>query len=113
MISGIASSLSALAAFGKKIANGAHNVANCDTDGYKRSDATITEGEAGLPAVTLTRSGSPGALIQEEGTMRETSNVELTMELPQMMIAQRGYEANIKALKSQDEMLESVLDILA
>jgi flagellar basal body rod protein FlgC len=30
-----------------------------------------------------------------------------------MMVAQRGYEANIKALSVQDDVLKSTLDILA
>jgi flagellar hook protein FlgE len=29
-----------------------------------------------------------------------------------MMIAQRGYEANIKALKAQSDVLKSILDIV-
>jgi flagellar basal body rod protein FlgG len=112
MISGITASLSALSAFGKKLANNARNVANCNTDGYKKSDSTISEDGNGLPEVILQQSASPGAFVEEAGVMRETSNVDLAEEFPQVMIAQRGYEANIKALKAQDEVIESTLDIL-
>jgi flagellar hook protein FlgE len=45
--------------------------------------------------------------------MRETSNVDLAEELPQMIVSQRGYEANIKALETQEEVLKSTIDILA
>jgi flagellar hook protein FlgE len=38
--------------------------------------------------------------------------VDLAEEFPQMMIAQRGYEANIKALKAQSDVLKSILDIV-
>ena len=113
MISGIASSLSALSVFGKQLGNGAHNVANCNTDGYKKADARITESKAGLPEVTFVHCDSLGTHMQEDGVMTETSNVDLAAELPQMMISQRGYEANLKALKAQDEVLDSVLGILA
>jgi flagellar basal-body rod protein FlgC len=113
MISGIAASLSALSAFGKKLCNSARNVANCNTDGFKRLDAGLWEDKAGLPDTTLVQVQSPGSFVQDEGTMRETSNVDLTIEIPQMMISQRGYEANLKALKTQDEVLEAALDILA
>lgn len=113
MISGIAASLSALSTLGKKLCNSAGNVANCNTDGFKRVDAGIKEDEVGLPEISLTQSQLPGALIQEDGVMRETSNVDLAIEIPQMMVSQRGYEANLKALKTQDEVLEATLDILA
>lgn len=113
MVSGISASLAALFAFGKKLSNTAHNVANVNTDGYKKWVATITEDGQGLPEVTLLRSDSPGPLIVEEDGVREGSNVDLTEEMPQMMIAQRGYEANIKALKTQTDVLESIIDILA
>jgi flagellar basal body rod protein FlgG len=113
MISGIAVSLSALSAFGKKLANNARNVANCNSDGFKKSDSTILENGNGLPEVILRRSTSLGAFVEEAGAMRETSNVDLAQEFTHMMIAQRGYEANIKALKPQDLVIESTLDILA
>jgi len=114
MISGIGATLAGLFAFRKKIDNAASNVANSNTDNYKKTDATITEGRESLPDVTTRKIDSPGALIQEsDGIMRETSNVELSEEIPQMMIAQRGYEANLKALKTQEELLDSVIDIMA
>lgn len=112
MISGISASLSGLSAFGNMLSNAAHNVANVNTDGFKKTVATITEGTQGLPQVTLARSDSPGTLVDEQGQMKETSNVDLSWELPQMMIAQRGYEANIKALSAQNQALKSVIDMV-
>ena len=112
MIPGVSASLSALSAFGRKLGISARNLANCNTDGYKREDARITGNAAGLPDVTLVRSGSPGALVEEDGVMKETSNVDLACEFPQMMLAQRGYEANLKALKAEGEVMDSILDIL-
>jgi len=112
MISGISASLSALFAFGTKLSGIAHNVANSDTNGFKKTTATIKEDSLGLPQVNLMKSDSPGAIVQVEGLLKETSNVDLAEEFPQMMIAQRGYEANIKALKVQDDVLKSTLDVL-
>ena len=111
MISGISSSIAGLLAYGKKLSNTAHNVANSNTNGYKKTVATITEDGQRLPQVNLMQSNSPGAFVQEEGLLKETSNVDLAEEFPQMMIAQRGYEANIKALKAQSDVLKSLLDI--
>jgi flagellar basal body rod protein FlgG len=113
MVSAISSSLRALSVFGKKLSNTAGNVANCNTDGYKKAVTTITEDGNGLPDATLQQIDSPGALIDVAGVLTQTSNVDLSEELPQMMIAQRGYEANIKALKAQEETFESTLKILA
>jgi flagellar basal-body rod protein FlgC len=113
MISGINSSLAALFTFGKMLSNTAGNVANVNTDGYKKTVGTIEEDGEGLPELDLSKSDSPGALVQEDGVTTETSNVDLLEELPQMMVAQRGYEANIKALSVQDDVLKSTLDILA
>ena len=113
MITGISASISALSAFGKKLSTTAHNVANVNTNGYKKTIATVTEDNKGLPQVSLTQSNSPGAIVQDEGLLKEISNVDLAEEFPQMTVAQRSYEANIKALKAQDDLLKSVMDILA
>ncbi len=111
MISGISASISALNAFGTKLSNVAHNVANSNTNGYKKTVSTIAEDSQNLPKVNLMKSNAPGAIIQDEGLLTETSNVDLAEEFPQMMIAQRGYEANIQALKTQNELLKSIFEI--
>ena len=112
MITGISASIAGLLAFGKKLSNTAHNVANSNTNGYKKTISTITEDSQNLPKVNLMKSNAPGAIIQNEGLLAETSNVDLAEEFPQMMIAQRGYEANITALKAQSDVLKSILDIV-
>jgi len=112
MISEISASISGLLTFGNKLSNTAHNIANSNTDGYKTKVATITEDDKGLPKVNLVKSNTSGALVEEYGVTRETSNVDLAAEFPQMMIAQRGYEANIQALKTQNEVLKSILNIV-
>ena len=114
MVGSIHTTLAGLAAFGKKVSNAAGNIANSNTDSYKATAAVTTQDEAGLPEVTTQKVDSPGSLIHEaDGTLRESSNVELSQEIPQMIIGQRGYEANLKALKTQDEMWKSVFDIKA
>jgi flagellar basal-body rod protein FlgC len=113
MISGISSSLSALNAFGNKLSYVARNVANVNTDGYKKTVATITENEQSLPEVTTTRPDTPGPIFAEYGIEREMSNVDLNLEFPQMIISQRGYEANIVSLRTQMDTYKSVLDIFA
>jgi flagellar hook-associated protein FlgK len=36
----------------------------------------------------------------------------LEEEIPEMMVTQRAYEANLKVLQTQNKMLGSVLDIM-
>jgi len=63
--------------------------------------------------VSIEKRDTPGSIIQEtDGTLRELSNVELAEEFPRMIISQRGYEANINALKVEGEMIGSLLDII-
>jgi len=113
MISGISSSLSGLFAFSRVLASTANNVANVNTDGYKGSTATIVEDPNGLPDVKVKESDTPGPMIQDmSGSLRELSNVDLAAEFPRMMISQRGYEANIKALRIRNETIGSLLDII-
>ena len=113
MISGISASLAGLTAFGKKLSNTANNIADSNTSGYKKTASLITEDASGLPELRFTRVDAPGSLFQEaDGTTTEQSNVDLADELTQTIVAQRGYEANLKVLKAQNETLGSVLDIL-
>ena len=104
--------MAGLAAYRAQFANSAHNIANVNTDGYKKTVATVSEDAAGLPKANLIKSDSQGPIIQVYGLLKETSNVNLAEELPQMMIAQRAYEANLKALKIQNETVKSTLEII-
>ncbi len=113
MVTGIGASLAGIAAFEKKAAVAADNIANSNTTGYKKSESVITEDAAGLPEVNAKRVDTPGPVIQEpDGGLSEQSNVELAEELTQTIVAQRGYEANVKTLQAQNRMLGTVLDIL-
>lgn len=117
MISSMSRSISALNAFGTKMDVIANNVANFESEGFKKSQATLSEGANGAVEVEVTRIDTPGNIICEEdrdGQMveKELSNVDLSQEIPQTIIAQRGYEANLKSIATRDEMLGSILDIL-
>jgi flagellar basal-body rod protein FlgC len=117
MVSSINSSLSALDAFGSKMDVTANNIANVESEGFKKSRADLMEGPNGSVEVEINRIDSPGNVVYEEdnqGQMieKELSNVDLSEEIPQTMVAQRGYEANLKLIAARDDMLGSVLDIL-
>jgi len=43
---------------------------------------------------------------------KELSNVDLVEEIPQTIIAQRGFEANLKSIQAQEDTLDSLFDII-
>ena len=115
MISSISSTLSALQAFGKKMGVTANNVANVQSDEFKKSRAVLQEGERNEVKVEIDKIETPGPIITEieddEMVEKELSNVDLAEEIPQTIIAQRSYEANIKTAQALDETLETIIDI--
>jgi flagellar basal-body rod protein FlgC len=116
MISAVNSSVSALQAYKTQMEVTSNNVANVNTEGFKKSKATLKEGDNGDVQVDVNRVDTPGHRYQElEGDQmveKETSNVDLAEEFPQMMVTQHAYEANMKVLQTQDKMLGTTLDIL-
>jgi flagellar basal-body rod protein FlgC len=112
MISGLSATVSGLWVFVRKLENAARNISNSNTDGYKSKKATIVEDETCSPTLNITVDEKPGESFQDaDGVTRETSNLELSKEIADLSIAQRGYEANLKSIKARDEMLDSLLDI--
>ncbi len=130
---------SALDAFSKSLAVTSNNIANMNTDGYKKSRATLQEGQNGGVEVSIEKIDTPGSPIPHEEDpdvqteespnadsaedtansqetadvqTQETSNVDLAEETVHMIIAQRGYEANLKSIEAQDELQETILDIV-
>jgi flagellar hook protein FlgE len=112
----IQSTLSALKAFGDKMGVTANNIANVETEGFKKSRATLIEDPEKNVTVNITRSDTPGPeTVDTTGgqlTETEQSNVDLAEEIPQTVVAQRGYEENLSTIRTQDEMMKSVIDII-
>jgi flagellar basal-body rod protein FlgC len=112
----IQSTLSAIKAFGEKMGVTANNIANVQTEEFKKSTATLVEGPKENVEVEITQPDISGPVIVDETddqlTQKEMSNVDLAEEIPQTIIAQRGYEANLATLRTQDEMMKSIIDII-
>lgn len=64
--------------------------------------------DSGLPIVGAPRSGSLGAL---QASAVEDSNVDLTAELVNMITAQRVYQANAQSIKTQDQVLQTLVNL--
>ena len=116
MIPSVNSAISALQAYKTKLGVTAENIANVNTDEFKKkSRATLKEGVNGDVQVDIKRVNTPGRPYQKrEGDQlieKEGSNVNLEEEVPDMMVIQRTYEANLKVLQTQNDMLGTLLDI--
>jgi len=116
MISAISSTISALQAYKTQMKVASNNVANVNTEEFKKSKAILKEGANGDVQVEVNQVNTPGHRYQEldgdQMVEKETSNVDLAEEFPQMMVTQHAYEANMKVLQAQDKMLGTTLDIV-
>ena len=116
MITSVNSTMSALHAYKTRMGVNADNIANVNTDEFKKSKATLKEGVNGGVQVDIKRIDTPGHPYQElagdQLVEKESSNVSLEEEVPEMMVTQRTYETNLKVLQTRDRMLGTVLDIM-
>ncbi len=64
--------------------------------------------ESGNPMVGAPTSGNLGAL---QSNAAEDSNVDLTAELVNMITAQRVYQANAQTIKTQDQVLQTLVNL--
>lgn len=81
----------------------ANNIANVNTENFKSSDTRVS-----------TASGSPHANTRvSDDTLSSKSQTSLNKEIPNQIIAEDVSAVNIQAIKTQDEMLGSLLDIKA
>jgi flagellar hook protein FlgE len=63
---------------------------------------------AGIPNIGIAGTGGRGTLI---GSALEQSNVDIAQEFTQMILAQRGYQANSKTITVSDELLMDTLNL--
>lgn len=115
MISAIHTALTGLTAFGKQLEVVAHNIANVNTDGFKKFRTAFVEAPTSglLPVVEKDESSGP-TVLRDTGRHQlevELSNTNLGEELVQQMLAQRNLEANLHTIKTGDALLGSILDL--
>ncbi len=61
-----------------------------------------------MPLIGVPGSDSLGAL---QSSAVEDSNVDLTAELVNMITAQRVYQANAQSVKTQDQVLQTIVNL--
>ena len=108
--------ISGLQAASLKLRVSANNVANANTDGYQRQQVTTQTGTYGVEVkVEKVSTVEPTKNVQAGVELRSDapSNVDVAEELLEMKAAQNLFEANLKTLNTNDNMLGRVLDIEA
>ena len=109
--------LSALRALDIKMDVNAHNIANVNTDGFKRSRTHMLEEVQGGIRVTIEPMNEPGLVYgTNEKTGQEleleSSNVNLAHELVDQMVIRYAFEANVLSIKTADKMQQTLLDLI-
>ena len=99
----IQTNVSSIQAHQTLLNNSAHNVANVNTDGFVPTQTTLND----------TGSGVRASSTKATDNSSERSQTDLAKELPDQMIAQDGVAVNVTAIRTQDEMLGTLLDIKA
>jgi flagellar hook protein FlgE len=79
-----------------------------NTQGLQLSGANnyVPTPSAGIPSVGTPGSGGRGTIV---GQALEGSNADMTTELTDLIMAERNYQANARAISTQDQMLNYVL----
>ncbi|MDP3668512.1 MAG: flagellar hook protein FlgE [Telluria sp.] len=72
------------------------------------NNAWAESSASGVPLVGTPNSGSLGVL---QSSAVENSNVDLTAELVNMITAQRVYQANAQTIKTQDSVLQTLVNL--
>ncbi|MGR3179581.1 MAG: flagellar basal body rod C-terminal domain-containing protein [Candidatus Anammoxibacter sp.] len=92
----------------------ANNIANINTNNFKKDIANLRDVKGGGVEANVSKSTEPGAPIEtENGTIVERSNVNLTEEIVNQIVAENQVAANAAALKTGLATDREILDILA
>lgn len=77
----------------------AHNIANQQTDGFKRESVSASPAQGGGVVVSFSQAAQVGA--------------NLPQDVVDQMSAKHAFVANVQVLKTADRMMGSLLDIKA
>jgi len=92
----------------------AHNIANVNTDNFHAYRVTLHEVNPNGVEAQIDRPNAPGGhrYVNEGDTAVEGSNVDLAGEMVSRIVSESSIKASVELIKSQDEILGTVLDIL-
>lgn len=108
MVFGLNAGLSGMRLNADRIRVTANNIANMNTPGFQAGAPGVSAEPASNENALETRAGDSGASTPD---LPEPSNVDLAKEMANLIIAKHGYTANIKTVKTADELLGTLLNI--
>lgn len=99
----ISNNISSIQSHQKMMNTTANNVANVNTDGFVPSSTRMSD-SGGSVAASNAKADNNGSL---------KSQTDLAKEIPNEIVAQDATAVNVSAIKTQNEMFGSLLDIKA
>ena len=99
------SSISGMRLYETRQAVSAHDISNVNTKGFEESDV-IQSDKGSLKGVNV------ADIRKVPNSNPELSNTDLAKEMPEQMVNITGYKANASAIKTQDQMLGSLMEIV-
>jgi flagellar hook protein FlgE len=100
----ISANLNSIQAHQTWMNNNANNIANLNTDGFIPTDTTISN--PSKESIT-----AQSSLASDNKSIK--SQTDLAKELPEQINIQAATNVNVTTIKTQDEMLGTLLDIKA
>ena len=107
--------LTALKAFDIKMDVNANNIANVNTDNFKKSRVDLQEASSGGVQVTIEQVNTPGVSLgtnEKTGEERQSSNVTLEEEFVDQIVTRYAFESNVLSVKTADEIQKTLMDII-
>lgn len=115
MISATQAALTGLQAFTTKLQSNANNIANSDTNGFKKTVVTNSSISPQGVKAQVSQLTTPGPIVHQEtetGTEPvELSNVDLAKEIVDMNLNSTLYKANLKTLENVNDMTGMLLKL--
>ena len=117
MISAYNTAQSALQTFGTRLNSNSNNIANANTNEFKKTRVINTTVDPTGVKAQVEKVETPGATVYEETSKGydqvELSNVDLGTEITDMNFNSTMYKANLKTIETVNEMTGELLNLKA
>ena len=115
MISATQAALTGLRAFTTKLQSNADNIANSNTNGFKKTVVTNAGISPQGVKAQVNQITTPGPIVHQEAETGmepvELSNVDIAKEIVDMNLNSTMYKANLKTLESVNDMTGMLLKL--
>jgi len=99
----ISTNVASMQAHSAYVNQNANNIANVNSNGFVPSNTNITE-QNSSPRASFSKADNSGSV---------RSQTDLTKEITNQVLITNGFDANANAIKTQNQMLGTVLDMQA